>query len=252
MEKSQDTSWQKVGTWYDSIVGAKGHYFHEHVILPYVLNHCKKCTSLLDLACGQGVLARNLVKTCSYVGIDLSKDLIKQAKSYHKNDTHTHFFCADVTKDLPLDPQLQFDRITIILALQNIEHPHLVFKQAAKFCKETGRMIIVMNHPCFRIPRKTHWGIDEPTKSMYRKVFCYMSPQKIPIQAHPGSKPSVHTWTFHHPLSSYSKWLKDEGFSIEQIDELCSDKKSTGRNARMEDRARLEFPMFLSIVAKKN
>ena len=30
----RDTSWETSSAWYDKIVGAKGHYYHEQVILP--------------------------------------------------------------------------------------------------------------------------------------------------------------------------------------------------------------------------
>jgi hypothetical protein len=35
------------------------------------------------------------------------------------------------------------------------------------------------------------------------------------------------------------------------MEEWCSDKKSEGAAARMEDRARKEFPLFLTILASK-
>jgi hypothetical protein len=45
--------------------------------------------------------------------------------------------------------------------------------------------------------------------------------------------------------------LKDAGFAIDVIEEWTSDKESEGRAARMENRSRSEFPLFLAIKAFK-
>ncbi len=80
----------------------------------------------------------------------------------------------------------------------------------------------------------------------------YSSPLKIPIQTHPGSTDrSSDTWSFHFPLSSYASWLQEAGFVIETIAEWHSDKISTGAKARIENRSRKEFPLFLTLSALK-
>ena len=76
-----NSSWQKVSTWYNKTVGDEGHYYHQHIIMPNlkVILKLKRNESLLDLACGQGVLERNLDKNIQYVGIDLANNLIREA-----------------------------------------------------------------------------------------------------------------------------------------------------------------------------
>lgn len=79
-----------------------------------------------------------------------------------------------------------------------------------------------------------------------------MTPLKIPVAIHPGKKEkSEITWSYHLPLSSYLRLLKDNGFVVELIDEWLSDKKSQGSKAFIEDRARLEFPLFMALLCKK-
>jgi hypothetical protein len=109
-----------------------------------------------------------------------------------------------------------------------------------------------MNHPCFRIPRQSSWKVDDEQKIQYRRIDRYTSPMKIPIQAHPSKgQSSATTWSFHHPLASYSQWLNETGFVIELIEEWHSNKVSTGKAAKMENRSREEIPLFLAIKAKK-
>ncbi|MGE5196839.1 MAG: class I SAM-dependent methyltransferase, partial [Anaerolineae bacterium] len=118
-----ETSWERAHEWYDKIVGQTGHYYHENIILPNFLRLCafektKKPASLLDLACGQGVISRHLPPGVSYLGIDAAPSLIKAAKKYQNAPTHT-FLEKDVTHPLKLDKR-EFTHASIILALQNI------------------------------------------------------------------------------------------------------------------------------------
>ena len=246
-----ETSWENSHNWYDKTVGEKGHYYHQSVIFPKALKllELKKGDKLLDLACGQGVLSRQLPLQVEYLGVDASPSLVKQAKTYSK--AHK-FLLGDVTQPLKITEK-DFSHATIILALQNIENPQLVLRNAKAHLKSQGKLLIVLNHPCFRIPRQSSWGIDEPKKLQYRRIDRYLSPLKIPIQTHPGKqKDSSETWSFHHPLSDYIRWLKEEGFSIDLIEEWVSDKQSTGSYAKMENRSRSEFPLFLTILAINN
>lgn len=254
MKRSSSTSWQNVGKWYNETVGEGGHYYHQTLIIPKVLDllHFSKNepASLLDLACGQGVLSRHLPPHVSYVGLDVAGPLIAAAKRYRHPPSH-QFFQADVTQKLPLQHP-PFSHATIILALQNIESPLAVFKNASHYLQSGAPFIIVLNHPCFRIPRQSFWKVDEENKIQYRRIDRYMSPMKIPIQTHPGQgKQSSHTLSFHHPLSDYSRWLKEAGFVIELIEEWCSNKVSEGRAAKMENRSREEIPLFMAIAARK-
>jgi ubiquinone/menaquinone biosynthesis C-methylase UbiE len=71
-----DSSWQKVSKWYNKSVGGEGHYYHRKIIMPNLRRILKNKKSVLDLACGQGVLERNLDERIEYAGVDLAKNLI--------------------------------------------------------------------------------------------------------------------------------------------------------------------------------
>ena len=253
MQKRSSTAWQAAGQWYNETVGEKGHYYHQAFIIENVLKLLqlpKEPSHLLDLACGQGVLSRHLPSQVSYVGVDAASDLIAAAKRFRHPSSH-QFIHGDVTHSLSFPPH-SFTHATLILALQNIEHPLAVFKNASRLLSNGAPFIIVLNHPHFRIPRQSSWKVDEANKIQYRRIDRYMSPMKIPIQTNPSQKEkSVQTWSFHHPLADYSRWLLEAGFSIDLIEEWCSDKVSEGRAAKMENRSREEFPLFMAIVARK-
>lgn len=254
MAKQQKTSWESSAKWYDEAVGEKGHYYHEHVIIPKLLQLMELSKTerpkILDIACGQGILARHIPDGIPYLGIDISASLIRSAKERADKKNH-QFLVQDATKKMTL-PDRDFTHAAIILALQNIAEPLQVLKNGAHHLAPGGKLFIVLNHPCFRIPRQSSWGIDEPKKLQYRRVDSYLTSLKIPIQTHPGKREEVQTLTFHHPLSAFTKWLKEAGFVVLEIEEWISDKKSEGGRAKMENRAREEFPLFMTLVCQKS
>lgn len=247
-------SWEPASQWYKNLVGEEGHYYHQQIIIPNLLRllNLQACSSpaVLDIACGSGVLARHLPTHTNYMGIDLSPTLIKEAKKLDTNLQH-HYRVADVTKNLSLDDK-KFTHATIILALQNISSPLQVFHNAYKHLEKQGVLIMVLNHPYFRLPRQTSWQIDKDKKLQYRRVDRYMSPLEIPICAHPSKgQHSAQLTSYHFPLCNYFHWLREAGFSVYDMEEWCSNKISTGANAKMENRSRQEFPLFMTLCAQK-
>jgi hypothetical protein len=118
--------------------------------------------------------------------------------------------------------------------------------------KPAGHLILVLMHPCFRIPKQSAWGWDEKSKSQFRRVDQYLTSSKTPIQMHPGSDPSSTTLTFHRPLQAYLNTLGSHGLLIDHIEEWPSHKKSQpGPKAAALDKSRKEIPLFLAIRARK-
>ncbi len=140
-------------------MGEKGHYYHQSIIMPNCLRLLNfngyPEAALLDLACGQGVLSRHIPFDVNYVGIDAAKSLINSARQFNPPQHH-EFIVADTSKDLPIKKS-NFTHSTVILALQNIEHPLNVFKNVHKHLISEGQFLLVLNHPCFRIPRQSSW-----------------------------------------------------------------------------------------------
>jgi ubiquinone/menaquinone biosynthesis C-methylase UbiE len=246
------TSWEGVSRWYDDLVGQKGHFYHQEVIFPKMMPHLdlKKTKSILDICCGQGVVSRHLPDNIEYHGVDIAPSFIDSAKKMVKNPKH-FFVVGDAMYKLNVLKK-DFDVALLILCLQDLDDVKKVFKNAFDHLVPGGRLLIVINHPCFRIPRQTSWGVDDKAKIRYRRLDRYLGSLTIPIFTKPslGTKsPSVNY--FHRSLSDYSKALNDTGFSIGIMEEWVSNKKSEGPMAPMEDRARDEFPLFLFISAMK-
>lgn len=247
----KDTSWEKSSRWYNEHMKEEGGYNHKELILPNLLPllNLSEKDRLLDLGCGQGILARAILPTADYLGLDSSHSLIKLAKNKDSNSNHYYRY-HDVTH--PIENITPFTHAVFLLSLQNIAKPDMALKNTAKALKKEGKLVLVLNHPCFRIPKYSSWGFLPDHQGQYRRIDRYFKPFKSALQTHPSQgENSPTTWSFHWSLSHYSHCLKEAGFVIEEMQEICSKKKSYGKAARAENFIRKEIPLFLMISAIK-
>lgn len=249
----KSTSWGKVADWYSDLLKDDNGTYQKEVILPNLLRamNIKKGEFILDLACGTGYFSKEFLKNGAKVfACDISPELVKIAKE--NSPKEIEFFECPADKVSKITDK-SVDKISIILAIQNIENLAGVFKECSRVLKNGGKLFVVMNHPAFRIPKKSHWGFDEENKIQYRRLDAYMSDSKAEIEMRPGMKTGEKTFSFHRPLQVYFKVLRKNGFFVSGLEEWISHKKSqTGVRQKAEDLARKEFPMFLFLEAIKN
>lgn len=264
VKKIKTTSWGGVAHWYDTLL-ASDDTFQAQVILPNLLRAMaiKKGERVLDLACGQGFFSQAFFQEGAQVtGVDLGKQLILIAKKALRSasmDTARHDsaesdiqYFAQSAEDLSNFPDGTFQKITIILAIQNIEAPHKVFKECERVLVPGGKLFLVLNHPAFRIPKGSEWGFDDATKTQYRRIDNYMSESKVDIEMNPSKVGGATTVSFHRPLQYYFKTLANNGFAVARLEEWLSHRESEkGPRKAAEDRARKEIPMFLFLEVLK-
>jgi ubiquinone/menaquinone biosynthesis C-methylase UbiE len=254
--QSAPRDWGDVADWYDQLVGESGSEYHREVVLPGTLKLLapKPGDHVLDLACGQGVLCRLLAaKGITATGVDAAAELIRAARhrAVDAGSAPMQFHIGDA-RDLPFLTDGQFTAAACVLAIQNMHPLGPVFTEAARLIQPGGKLVIVMMHPCFRGPKETAWGWDAAKSIQYRRTDRYLLPRKTPIVTHPGKDPGKYTWSFHKPIESYVKSLRNAGLLIDAMEEWPSHKKSTsGPRAAAENVAREEIPMFMAIRAVK-
>ena len=244
-------SWEKSADWYDGVIGEHGSELYRSVVIPGALDLLRPQAGeqILDLGCGQGVFSRALAtKGSNVTGVDVSPSLIERAKTYQARGT-IRYLVRDAAKIRDLGP---FDAASAILSLQNMPHLDEVCLSCAAVLKPGGRMLWVMNHPCFRIPRSTSWGFDEDVMRQYRRLDAYASPMSIPIIMHPGQRDSETTLSFHLSLTDLLGKAFTAGLVLAGLQEWVSDKQSEpGPRAKAENKARNEFPLFIAMLWRK-
>lgn len=252
---NKDTSWGKVAEWYDELLEESADSFQAKVILPNILRilDIKPGMKILDVACGQGFFSRVFEQEGAAVtAADISGELISAAIKKSPKTISYHVAPAD---KLPFAPNDSFDAAVIILALQNIDDLAGTIAECSRALKKSGRLVIVLNHPSFRIPQRSGWGWDEKAGKQYRRIDSYLSDDRIGIDMAPGEKNPAKkkmTMSFHRPFQVYFKALNKAGFTVARLEEWISHRKSQkGPRAAEEDRIRKEIPMFLMLEAVK-
>ncbi len=252
----KDTSWGKVADWYSDLLESASDTYQSEIVLPNLLRLVAPTQGvmILDVACGQGYFSRAFYEQGAEVmGVDIGNELIEYARanspqdlSYHVAPSHKMSFVDDQSIDV----------VTVVLALQNIEKYKETLAECGRVLRKGGRLFLVLNHPTFRIPKKSSWGFDEAAHTQYRRVDEYLSESSVEIDMRPGdaneAEKAVKTVSFHRPLQSYSKALDKAGFAISRIEEWTSHKTSEdGPRANAENRSRNEIPMFMMVQSTK-
>jgi len=259
-QSKADNTWEPVADWYQGLIGGGQSDHHENLILPGVLELLGNVANakILDIACGQGVLARALASNGAEVtGVDASPTLIEAAsKTAGSTETYT---VGDV-RDLraALGDAGPFDGAACVLAAMNIDPFPPVLEGAASLLRPGSPLVIVVMHPAFRIPKATDWQWDEQDGRtvQFRRVAAYTGQRAEPIVMNPGAVASgadpVTTTTHHRPISFYVNALAGAGFAVDRLDEWSSKRESEpGPRADAENAARREIPMFLAIRARR-
>jgi SAM-dependent methyltransferase len=247
-----DTSWDPLASWYDGWVGEDGSDHHQKLAIPAVLDLLELDGSdrVLDLGAGQGVLAPYAAEAgAAYTGIDASSRLIDLARKRHgKLGT---FRTADVrelekVKDLKAET---FTAVVFLLSLQDMDPLDDVLRGAAWAMEPGGRLVALLTHPCFRIPRQSGWGWDEGRKLQYRRIDRYLTPLPVPLKPYPGQRGVSRS--FHRPLGDYVNGLAAQGLALTRMMEIPTYKRVKGERSKAVNRANEEIPLFLGLRAEK-
>lgn len=256
-ESQPRSGWDAVAGWYHQLVGDAGSDYHQHVILPGSLRLLapQPGESVLDLCCGQGVLMPPLLAAGirRYRGIDASKSLIAAARKRPiPAGAAVDFQVADACQPGPWADG-SFDALACILAVHDVPDFTALAHSASVALQPGGRSLWVMMHPCFRIPQKSHWGMDHDQRVQYRRVDCYATPQEISVTTHPGREATQSTVFYHRPMATILTALGDAGLAVTACEEWCSHRRSQGGGpfSRAEHRAASEIPLFLALKAVK-
>jgi SAM-dependent methyltransferase len=235
-------------------VGKGGSKHHRKLAIPAVLEllELRPGDKVLDIGAGQGVLAPFVVQAkAQYTGVDVSAELLRLARQRHGRQGK--FILGDA-RHLPTLPDLQpgeFDAVILLLSVQDMDPLHDVLKSAAWALKAGGRAVLLMTHPCFRVPRQSGWGWDEGRKLQFRRVDRYLTPLSVPLKAYPGSQSGV-TLSFHRPLQEYVNGLAECGLLLDRMIEIPTYKAHTaGPRAKAKNLANREIPLFLGLRALK-
>jgi SAM-dependent methyltransferase len=242
-----------VADWYSGWVGEAGSNHHRLLALPAVLDLLEPIAGeqILDIGAGPGVLAPLIAAAgAHYTGVDASRKLIEFARTHHAR--HGRFLYGDAAwlDDLPELRGGSFDAAVFLLSIQDMDPLDAVLRSAAWALRAGGRVVLLMTHPCFRVPRQSGWGWDAGRRLRYRRVDRYLTALAVPMKAY-GRQHGA-TRSFHRPLEAYINGLAACGLLVDCVRELPTyQAQPAGPHAGAENLANQEIPLFLGLRARK-
>ncbi len=250
-----DKGWDGVAGWYDKLVGADGSDYHQNVILPGVMEllDIQKGDAVVDVCCGQGVLVKHLLAAGAgkIHGVDASEKLIAAARQRNGGEPRVSFEVADACARAPWTDG-SFDKAACVMAVHDVPDAAALMQNVSAALKPGGSFVIVMMHPCFRIPKESHWGWDGDQKVQFRRLDKYGSALEIAIQTRPGLNTGEGTVFYHRPLADLLTVIGAAGMGVTKCTELFSHRRSqSGPFSKAEHKAAEEFPLFLGIKSVK-
>lgn len=209
-------NYDAIADWYDESVRSNAHT-HD-IVEPALFSLMGKIAGLriCDLACGQGVTARQLAQRGAIVtGIDISEKLLAIAQrdeereplgiSYRHDDAQTLVTVADTI----------FDGVVCSTALMDIADIAAAFQQVHRVLRSGGWFLFAILPP-YIFPPHSYFHIDEQgdvcrvVKNYFNEGF-WRSDNKNGVRGQIG--------TYHRTLSTYLNTLIDAGFVVERIAE---------------------------------
>jgi len=198
------------------------------------------------------VLARPLLESRlgRYTGGDVSPRLIEAAKARHGNDPRVSWLVADVCQPGPWTDG-SHDAAACLMAVHDVPDATAMFSNISRALKPGGRALFIFMHPCFRIPKHTHWGWDNDQKIQFRRIDRYASNLEIPIITHPGKNSGEQTAFHHRSLADVLTSIGKGGLAVTACEELYSHRRSqaSGPFSKAEHRAAAEIPLFIALKA---
>lgn len=142
-----------------------------------------------------------------------------------------------------------FDAAVFMLSLQDMDPLEEVVESVAKVLKPTGRIVIFMTHPCFRVPRGSGWGHDRSRKLSYRRVERYLREARVPMKVFSEVSRNSRgaTISFHRPLAAYINTLARYGFSTDRLAEIADPLAGEVGRSPQDD-----IPLLVALRARRS
>ncbi|MGK0291377.1 MAG: ubiquinone/menaquinone biosynthesis C-methylase UbiE [bacterium] len=107
------------------------------------MSHVNKMDTVLDVACGPGLVACVFAKTAKHVtGIDITKEMITQAKKYQQKQ-HLLNLSWDIGTALPLP--YESESFSVVITRYSFHHfvdPQAILSEMFRVCKQGGVVLV--------------------------------------------------------------------------------------------------------------
>ncbi|NLB56217.1 MAG: class I SAM-dependent methyltransferase [Lentisphaerae bacterium] len=213
-EISREFSYARVATLCKGLIG-RGHLLDRFVVIPalnsllgYVTEH-----NILDLACGNGYLARRLAEQGALVtAIDVSSELSKLVRTKEVNEPKGITYLFSDSSDLTMIEDATFDEVVCHMALMDIENLPGTIAEVARVIQLGGRCVFSIAHPCFAVPvMQSDTSANDLPLPATSCTYYEEGPQLL------VDSDGTQLWKFHRTLANYINAVAARGFTIRRI-----------------------------------
>ena len=200
--------YDEVADWYDQWVGGASAVICEQA--PDLLPNPLAGQRVLDVACGQGRLSRELARRgATVLGVDLSRRLIAKARAAEQAaPLGIHYTAADVTRLDRWWDGVPFDGVACEMALMDIEDLDGTLAAVSRVGRPGAWFVASLLHPCF--PGTENGLSSWPPERGYGAEGWWTSP------AHNPDGARIRVGSYHRTLSTYLNALAKAGLRLER------------------------------------
>ncbi len=205
--------YDQIADWYNESIRA-GSLIHD-LVVPELLNLAGNIQGkhVCDLACGQGVIARQMAQMgANVVGVDIAEKMLAFAQQHEETEPLGIVYLHEDVQTLSSIADATFDGVICNMSLMDITDIHATFHTVHRILREGGWFAFSITHPCFQTPASTWTNTEDGT--LYREVRGYFT-EGFWRSANPqGVRGQV--GAYHRMLSSYLNALAEVGFLLER------------------------------------
>ena len=216
--------WPDLAEWYDAKQGDEGDLWHRELIDPPLIELVGdvRGRTVLDLACGNGYLARRFARAgANVVGADASGPIVGLARARERSNPLGIVYHVTDAVSMPMLGDASFDLVYSNMALMDMPDVVRPFHEVARVLRPGGRFVASLCHPCFDVPGASSWLWErrEFVTTVSRRIGQYREPFETTVPWLVPDRSEFATRAYHRPLSWYVRELAKAGFAITAMEE---------------------------------
>lgn len=234
---------------YSSSMGEEGDYFHRTQIDPYIFQMLGdiKDKEIYDLGCGNGYLARKMVKMGARVtASDESRKLIEIAEKL--GEGRIRYRVHDGT-DFGQYKDKQFDAVVMNMVVHYIKDLEAIMEGVARVLKKDGKLVFSMPHFLRPMHPYAEWikGQIGGKERLFVKVTGYLKEEGRKTESVWGKSEII--TLYNRPMKKYVEAMAQNGLYITEL----AEPESKGFAKQYDDKLQKshQIPTFMIVAARK-